>query len=81
MRIRKLAGVMRNAVALLVLTGALVTALPAYFAPQGYVTRAACTKVGTASVDPDGIPRCDCTIIETSGNCACVITCPKPQND
>jgi hypothetical protein len=80
MQIKKLAGVTRNAFALLLLTGALIAALPAYFAPDGYVARAACTKVGSASVDPDGIPRCDCTIVETSGNCACIVMCP-PQND
>lgn len=63
--------------ALIALTGGLFTALPGYFAPQGYVAHAGCTHVGRASVDPDGVPRCDCTINETSGNCACIIECPK----
>jgi hypothetical protein len=81
MRIHKLAGFTRNAVALVLLTGALIAATPAYFAPQGYIAEAACTKVGRASIDPDGVPRCDCTINESSGNCSCIITCPKEGTD
>lgn len=81
MRIHKLPGFTRNAVALVLLTGALIAAAPAYFAPQGYVAQAACTRSGRASIDPDGVPRCDCTINESSGNCSCIITCPKEGND
>lgn len=81
MRIYKLAGFTRNALALVLLMGALITAVPAYFAPQGYVAQAACTKVGRASIDPDGVPRCDCTINESSGNCSCIIACPKEGTD
>lgn len=77
MRIYKLAGFTRNALALGFLTGALITAVPAYFAPQGFVAHAACTRVGRASIDPDGVPRCDCTINESQGTCSCIIQCPK----
>lgn len=63
-------------VALIALTAGLFTVLPGYLAPQGYVAHAACTRVGRASIDPDGVPRCDCTINESSGNCACIVTCP-----
>jgi hypothetical protein len=81
MKIGKLTGFTRNALALVLLTGALISAVPAYFVPQGYVAHAACTKVGRASIDPDGVPRCDCTINESSGNCSCIITCPKEGTD
>jgi hypothetical protein len=77
MRIDKLSGFTRNAVALVLLTGALIVATPAYFEPQGYVAQAACTRVGRASIDPDGVPRCDCTSDAPQGNCSCIITCPK----
>lgn len=76
MGIYKAAGFTRNGFALVLLMGALITALPAYIAPQGYVAVAACTRAGRASIDPDGVPRCDCTIIEHSGNCACIVACP-----
>lgn len=81
MRIYNLAEFTRNAFALVLLMGALITAVPAYFAPQGYVAQAACTRPGKASFDPDGVPRCDCTINESSGNCSCIITCPKEGSD
>ena len=81
MRIYKLAGFTRNAVALVLLTSALIAAAPAYFAPQGYVAQAACTRAGKASIDPDGVPRCDCTADAPQGNCACIITCPKEGTD
>lgn len=81
MRIYKLAGFTRNALALVLLTGALISAVPGYFAPQGSVAQAACTKVGRASVDPDGVPRCDCTINESQGNCSCIIACPKEGSE
>jgi hypothetical protein len=32
-------------------------------------------------VDPDGRPRCDCTILENSGNCTCIIECPPGGGD
>lgn len=73
----KLAGFTRNTLALVLLTGALITALPAYLAPQGYVAHAGCTRVGRASIDRDGVPVCDCTINESQGNCSCIIQCPK----
>lgn len=64
-------------VALIALTAGLFTALPGFLAPQGYVALAACTKVGKATFDPDGVPRCDCSSdIINSGNCSCLITCP-----
>jgi len=63
-------------VALIALMAGVFTVLPGFLAPQGYVARAACTRVGRASIDPDGVPRCDCTINESSGNCSCIVTCP-----
>lgn len=63
-------------VALFALTAGLFTALPGYFAPQGYVASAGCTKSGRASFDPDGTPRCDCSGNSNGGNCACIVPCP-----
>lgn len=81
MRTYKLAEFTRNALALVLLTGALITAVPAYFAPQGYVAEAACVKSGKATIDPDGVPRCDCTPVEHQGNCGCIVQCPKEGAD
>ncbi len=81
MRTFKPAVFTRNALGLVLLAGALITAAPAYFAPQGFVAHAACTRVGRASIDPDGVPRCDCTVNESQGTCSCIIQCPKePAN-
>jgi hypothetical protein len=80
MRTYKLSVFTRNALALVLLASALITGVPAYFAPQGFVAQAACTRVGRASIDPDGIPRCDCTVNESQGTCSCIIQCPKEAN-
>ena len=81
MKTYKLVRVTRSSLALVLFAAALMTAAPAYFAPQGYVVQAACTRPGRASFDPDGVPRCDCTINESQGNCSCIVTCPKEGND
>jgi hypothetical protein len=80
MKTFKLTAFVRNVLALLLFTGALLAVVPVYFAPAGYVVQAACVYPGRPSF-VNGVLVCDCTAIEHVGNCGCVVECPKDPAD